>query len=187
MAYNEQVGNLNLVLFNDALNHLSIIHRILRLQGSHALLVGVSGSGKKALAKLAAFVAGLRTFEISLSKTYGEPELCEDIKRLYMQMAENTDQYTFIFTDTHVRSEGGFAFSLPNPESVKNTQILSLPRVLGVCKQHSHHGLPGIALLRRGQRWCDKQCLAQGGSGAESDWGRCGQRHQGDGVEVVCP
>ncbi|VDM32164.1 unnamed protein product [Hydatigera taeniaeformis] len=110
VAYNEQVGNLNLVLFNDALNHLSIIHRILRLQGSHALLVGVSGSGKKALAKLAAFVAGLRTFEISLSKTYGEPELCEDIKRLYMQMAENTDQYTFIFTDTHVRNEGFLEF-----------------------------------------------------------------------------
>ncbi|KAL5105240.1 Dynein heavy chain 10 axonemal [Taenia crassiceps] len=110
VAYNEQVGNLNLVLFNDALNHLSIIHRILRLQGSHALLVGVSGSGKKALAKLAAFVAGIRTFEISLSKTYGEPELCEDIKRLYMQMAEDTDQYTFIFTDTHVRSEGFLEF-----------------------------------------------------------------------------
>ena len=106
MSYNEQVGNLDLVLFNDALNHLSIAHRILRLQGSHALLVGVSGSGKKALAKLAAFIAGLRTFEISLSKSYGEQDLCEDIKRMYTMMAENTDQYMFIFTDSHVRSEG---------------------------------------------------------------------------------
>lgn len=106
LSYNEQVANLDLVLFNDALNHLSVIHRILRLQGGHALLVGVSGSGKKALARLAAFTAGLRVFEISLSKSYGEPELCEDIKKLYTMMADNTDQYMFIFDDAHVRSEG---------------------------------------------------------------------------------
>uniref|UniRef100_A0A5K3F2S1 AAA_lid_1 domain-containing protein n=1 Tax=Mesocestoides corti TaxID=53468 RepID=A0A5K3F2S1_MESCO len=110
VAYNEQVGNMNLVLFNDALSHLSIIHRILRLQGSHALLVGVSGSGKKALAKLAAFIAGLQTFEISLSKSYGENELCEDIKKMYTQMADSKEEYMFIFADCHVRSEGFLEF-----------------------------------------------------------------------------
>ncbi|VDO04672.1 unnamed protein product [Rodentolepis nana] len=110
VSYNEQVGNLNLVLFNDALNHLSVIHRILRLEGGHALLVGVSGSGKKALARLAAFIAGLRVFEISLSKSYGEAELCEDIKRLYTMMADNIDHYLFIFNDTHIRNEGFLEF-----------------------------------------------------------------------------
>lgn len=105
-SYNEHVGNINLVLFNDALNHLSVIHRILRMEGGHALLVGVSGSGKKALARLAAFIAGLRIFEISLSKSYGEAELCEDIKKLYTMMAENTAHYLFIFDDAHVRNEG---------------------------------------------------------------------------------
>lgn len=97
---------MDLVLFNDALCHLSTIHRILRLQGSHALLVGVSGSGKKVLAKLAAFIAGLATFEISLSKSYGEAELCEDIRKLYTTMSENTKEYMFIFADCHVRNEG---------------------------------------------------------------------------------
>ncbi|KAM3182244.1 hypothetical protein ACTXT7_012779 [Hymenolepis weldensis] len=109
-SYNEHVGNINLVLFNDALNHLSVIHRILRMEGGHALLVGVSGSGKKALARLAAFIAGLRIFEISLSKSYGEAELCEDIKKLYTMMAENTAHYLFIFDDAHVRNEGFLEF-----------------------------------------------------------------------------
>lgn len=98
--------NLNLVLFDDALTHLAVIHRILRLEGGHALLVGVSGSGKKALARLAAFIAGLRVFEISLSKSYGEAELCEDIKKLYTMMAENSAHYLFLFEDSHVRNEG---------------------------------------------------------------------------------
>ncbi|VDL92009.1 unnamed protein product [Schistocephalus solidus] len=106
LAYNETEGTMDLVLFNDALAHLSIIHRILRLEGSHALLVGVSGSGKKVLAKLAAFIAGLSPFEISLSKSYGMQEFCEDLKSLYSGMAENKKQYMFLFADNHVREEG---------------------------------------------------------------------------------
>jgi len=84
--YNEQFKPMNLVLFENALDHLTRIHRVIRMDQGHTLLVGVGGSGRQSLARLAAFAAGCEVFEITLSRGYGEEEFREDLKLLYNKL-----------------------------------------------------------------------------------------------------
>ncbi|XP_065190514.1 dynein axonemal heavy chain 10-like [Sycon ciliatum] len=97
---------MNLVLFDDALEHLTRIHRVIRMDEGHCLLVGVGGSGKQSLTKLAAFTAGCEVFEITLSRGYGEPEFREDLKVLYNKLGLENKKVVFLFTDAHVAQEG---------------------------------------------------------------------------------
>jgi dynein heavy chain len=74
---------LELVLFDDALKHLLRISRIIKTERSSALLVGVGGSGKKSLTKLATYIGRYNINWITLTKGFGETQLKDFIREFY--------------------------------------------------------------------------------------------------------
>ena len=102
--YALEPGNsaMDLVLFKDALNHVCRIHRVLMQPRGNALLVGVGGSGRKSLSRLASYVAELKCFSIEISKNYRDVEFREDLKLLYQQAGCQNKPTVFLFDETQI-------------------------------------------------------------------------------------
>lgn len=94
-----------MVLFNDALDHLTRVHRALRMHRGHVLVIGIGGSGKRSVINLASYAAGYRTFEISLTRGYNEASFREDMKNLYNMVGVNNQKIVFVFTSSHIIDE----------------------------------------------------------------------------------
>jgi dynein heavy chain len=55
---------MRLVMFMDALEHVCRVCRVLRLPLGNALLLGVGGSGRQSVAKLAAYIEEFGLFQV---------------------------------------------------------------------------------------------------------------------------
>ncbi|XP_045381658.1 dynein axonemal heavy chain 17 isoform X1 [Lemur catta] len=104
-SYNEVNAVMNLVLFEDAVAHTCRINRILESPRGNALLVGVGGSGKQSLSRLAAYISAMDVFQITLKKGYGIPDLKVDLAAQYIKSAVKNVPSVFLMTDSQVAEE----------------------------------------------------------------------------------
>ena len=96
---------MELVLFPFAVEHVCRIMRVIKQPFGNALCVGVGGSGRQSLTKLATHVAQYEIFGIELSKNYDMTAWREDLKKLLRIAGETCLPTVFLFVDTQVKDE----------------------------------------------------------------------------------
>jgi dynein heavy chain len=73
-------------------------------------MVGVGGSGKQSLARLATFVNGFSAFQVVITARYGINDLKGDLQIMYKKAGLKGEGISFIFTDMQIADERFLVF-----------------------------------------------------------------------------
>jgi dynein heavy chain, axonemal len=103
--YNESNTIMELVLFKDAIAHVCRIARIIAQPRGNALLIGVGGSGKQSLSRLATFICGYEVRQLSVSSRYGVEDFKEELRQMYITAGQKGIGLVFLLTDSHIVNE----------------------------------------------------------------------------------
>ncbi|XP_077988088.1 dynein axonemal heavy chain 2-like [Glandiceps talaboti] len=96
---------MDLVLFRDAIEHVTRIVRVIDQPRGNMLLIGIGGSGRQSLTRLASSICEFLTFQIEVTRHYRKTEFRDDLKRLYYQCGVDNKPTIFLFNDTQVVEE----------------------------------------------------------------------------------
>ena len=105
--YNEdpKLPKMDLVLFKDAIYHIARVYRIITLKRGHAFLVGVGGSGRHSVTRLASFLNNMTVFEVQVTKGFGIKEFREFLKGMCEHAGfrgKRRKESVFIFSENDI-------------------------------------------------------------------------------------
>lgn len=106
-GYNDRFPKrqMKLVMFLDACSHVARICRILKQPSGNALLLGVGGSGRQSLCKLATFIMESELRQIEITKSYNMNQWRDDIKSCLKYAGVKNERVVFLFVDTQIIDE----------------------------------------------------------------------------------
>ena len=101
-VFAEEELDVNIVVFNEVLEHILRIDRVFRQPQGHALLIGVSGGGKTVLSRFVAWLNGLTIFTIKVNNKYSAEDFDEDLRHVMRQSGAQNEKICFIFDESNV-------------------------------------------------------------------------------------
>jgi dynein heavy chain 1 len=105
-VFYEEELDVPLVVFDEVLEHVLRIDRVLRQPNGHLLLVGDSGAGKTVLSKFVSWMNGLNIFQIKAHSRYCIEDFNEDLRRVMRRVGVEGEKVCFIFDESNVLSSG---------------------------------------------------------------------------------
>lgn len=104
LRYNQEPDNVaaDLVLFESAIDHICRVYRIIMQPRGSAMLIGVGGSGRQSLTRLASFIADYHCKQIKPTKNYRIQDFREDLKELYKLTGVEKEETVFLISDTQI-------------------------------------------------------------------------------------
>lgn len=97
--------SMNLILFHDAINHICRVQRILLIERGHMLFVGVGGSGRESITRLAAFITGCKFMCIGATPKYRRSEFRDALKSICMKCGIDNKKVVLFLRDADIKEE----------------------------------------------------------------------------------
>lgn len=96
---------LNLVFFDDAIEHILRVARVLRQPRGNLMLIGVGGSGKQSLTRLSSFILNYQIRQVEIVKGYNQDSFRAFLRDLLNITGVDGFPLTFLFNDTQIIQE----------------------------------------------------------------------------------
>lgn len=86
---------------DDVLTHLTRIERSLRQPLGHIILMGAPGTGKKTLARFAAWMSSIEVHQVSSNSSYSEQDFAKDLRLVLKRAGVDGIHIAMIFDESH--------------------------------------------------------------------------------------
>jgi dynein heavy chain len=107
-AFNEEQATrkaapIDFIMFEDAVQHITRIARVLRQSRSHVMLVGLGASGRKSQLRLACFINGTQCLEAGTHKN--DADFREELKDYFRMVGQNGRELAMMVGDPVFKRE----------------------------------------------------------------------------------
>ncbi|CCG82670.1 Dynein heavy chain [Taphrina deformans PYCC 5710] len=102
----EEELDTRLVPYDDVIEHVLQIDRVLKQPQGHLIIIGVSGSGKTTLCRFVAWMNGITTFQLRIHRRYSAMDFDDDLRTILRRCGTKGEKICLILDESNVLDSG---------------------------------------------------------------------------------